>query len=386
LAGTGKILLPGEKLSTPMTASINRTVQQLHASYLAPVTRQLAWGWRWWLTQLKELLPDNVRRVIAARNQRLILETDGNEFLVHHGSAGQMQEIGRIQRSADDATTFPLPTNVRQTILHLAVDNVLSRALTLPLAAEENLREVLSFEMDRQTPFSADQVYYDFVVIGRSTISKTLSLQLYLTPRDIIDDSIGALSANGIRPDVVAPNTKDNPGGHVINLLPADKRHNQGVNLHRLNLSLAVLALFLFITVLALPVLQKNRTIRWLEAQVGEATIAAQASIELRKDVEKLTAGSNYLVEKKLSEPTVMQLLDEMTLIIPDDAWVNRIDISDGEIQLHGQSDSAAGLIVLIEESAAFHNARFRSPVTQVARTNKERFNLSADAVRRSNQ
>lgn len=369
-----------------MTASINKTAQALRASYVAPAKRQLARSWRWWLTQLNELLPDKLRQIIAAGNQRLLLEADGNGFLIQHGSEARMQEIGRIQRSADDATTFPLPGNVRQTILHLAADNVLSRALTLPLAAEENLREVLSFEMDRQTPFTADQVYYDYVVTERSTVSKTLSLQLFLTPRDIVDDSLGRLSARGIQPDVVAPNTEDNPDSHAINLLPAGKRRNLGISLHRLNLSLAVLALFLFITVLALPVLQKNWTIRWLEAQVSEAATAAQASIRLRKDVEKLAAGSNYLVAKKRAEPAVMQLLDEMTLIIPDDAWVNRIDISGGEIQLHGQSGSAAELIVLIEASPAFHNARFRSPVTQVARTNKERFNLSADAVRRSDR
>ncbi len=75
------------------------------------------------------------------------------------------------------------------------------------------------------------------------------------------------------------------------------------------------------------------------------------------------------------------QLLDDMTRIIPDDTWVNRVDFSDGEIQLQGQSGAAAGLIGLIEASPTFHNARFRSPVTQIARTSQERFHLSADTV-----
>jgi len=118
-----------------------------------------------------------------------------------------------------------------------------------------------------------------------------------------------------------------------------------------------------------------------LQAEVQEATVAAQTGNQLRREVEKLVDGSSYLIEKKQTALTVMQLLDEMTRVIPDDTWVNRIDMNNGEIQLQGQSATAAGLITLIEASPMFHDVRFRSPVTQVARTEHERFHLSATAV-----
>jgi general secretion pathway protein L len=74
----------------------------------------------------------------------------------------------------------------------------------------------------------------------------------------------------------------------------------------------------------------------------------------------------------------MMHLLNEMSRVIPDDTWVNRIDINHDEVQLQGQSGSAAGLIALIEESPTFHSAQFRSPITQVTRTTLERFHLAA--------
>jgi general secretion pathway protein L len=150
--------------------------------------------------------------------------------------------------------------------------------------------------------------------------------------------------------------------------------------------SLATLALVLLVTAIALPLLQKNRMIDSLQAEVQEATVAAQAGNQLRREVEKLVDGSSYLIKKKQTALTIMQMLDEMTRVIPDDTWVNRIDMNNDEIQLQGQSGAAAGLIALIEASPMFHNTRFRSPVTQVARTEQERFHLSAEAVPGQNE
>ena len=62
-----------------------------------------------------------------------------------------------------------------EVILCLPADKVLTRTLTLPLATEENLREVLAFQMDRQTPFTVEQVYYDYGVVARGRKTRTVS-------------------------------------------------------------------------------------------------------------------------------------------------------------------------------------------------------------------
>ena len=364
-----------------MSLNFKSATQTLRASYLAPTARSVQRAWQWWVSELKGMLPDDLRQIVEAANQRLVVTQDSTEFLLRHGSPEQMQEVGRISSADDDAPGIALPDNIRQTVLLLPRDKVLARAVTLPLAAEENLREVLAFEMDSQTPFCASQVYYDYVVTGRAPASKTLSLQLFVAPRVTVEESLAVLDAKGIVPDIVSAHAADNPDGHSINLLPAGKRHNQRITLHRMNFSLAVLAVLLMIVAAALPLLEKNLTIRSLEAEVREAAVGALASNQLRQEVEDLVAGSTYLVEKKQKEPTMTQLLDDLTHVIPSDSWVDRVDIRGGEIQLQGQSASAAALIGLIEASPTFRNARFRAPLTQVARTNAERFHLSADAA-----
>jgi general secretion pathway protein L len=369
-----------------MPGSINHTIIALRTRYLAPAMRRLSVAWCWWTAQLSALLPENLREIFESGNQRLIVAANDGEFVVQQGSAGQLQEIGRILNAAAGVTVFPLPDNIQQTILLLPQGQVLACAMTLPLAAEENLREVLSFEIDRQTPFRAAEVYYDYAVTGRSAAGKTLELQLFVVPRQAVDASLEILAAAGIQPEVVAAHVLDNPDGHPVNLIPAGRRSKRSVILRRLNVSLATLALVLLVTAIALPLLQKNRMIDSLQAEVQEATVAAQAGNQLRREVEKLVDGSSYLIKKKQTALTIMQMLDEMTRVIPDDTWVNRIDMNNDEIQLQGQSGAAAGLIALIEASPMFHNTRFRSPVTQVARTEQERFHLSAEAVPGQNE
>lgn len=369
-----------------MPGSFNQTVIALRTRYLAPAMRRLSVPWRWWTAQLSALLPENLRQLFESGNQRLIVEANGGEFIVQHGSAGQLIEIGRIPNTAAGVTVFPVPDNIRQTTLLLPQDQVLACTLTLPLAAEENLREVLSFEIDRLTPFRVNEVYYDYAVTGRSAAGKTLALQLFVAPRLAVDESLEILAAAGIQPEVVTAHVLDNPDRHPVNLVPAGRRSQRAVILQRLNASLATLALLLLVTAIALPLLQKNQTIDSLQAEVQEATVAAQAGNQLRQEVEKLVDGSSYLIKKKQTALTAMQLLDEMTRVIPDDTWVNRIDMNNGEIQLQGQSGAAAGLIALIEASPMFQNVRFRSPVTQVARTEQERFHLSAEAVSGQNE
>ena len=161
-------------------------------------------------------------------------------------------------------------------------------------------------------------------------------------------------------------------------MMPTTNDVSKGLTAHRLNQSLMVLAVLLSILTLALPILQKNQLIGSLEKDIKQAMTGASASSQLRQEVEKLITGSRFLVNKKQNDKTMMHLLNEMSRVIPDNTWVNRIDINRDEVQLQGQSGSAAGLIALIEESPTFHSAQFRSPITQVARTTQERFHLAA--------
>ena len=60
----------------------------------------------------------------------------------------------------------------------------------MPAATEENLAQVLSFEMDRLTPFRADEVYFDHRVVGRDAAAATLAVLVAVARRDIVDSRV----------------------------------------------------------------------------------------------------------------------------------------------------------------------------------------------------
>ena len=362
-----------------MNVGLERTLQTLRLRYIAPLKRGFDSFWSWWSAELIAILPQDFRETIAQRSQRLFVELDGADVVVLQGINGQAREMTRCALDTPDNTATNPPQDVRDTVLLLPDDSVLTKPMTLPLAAEENLREVLAFEMDRETPFSADQLYYDFTVTDRQSGQQTLSLDLVYAPRTLVDELLDSLSLHGIRPDVLTCLSGTGEELRPVNLLPASKRKNTRKIVQRSNIALACLALLLLVTVISLPIIQKRQLIQALEPQVQEAVAEATEGNQLRQDVEKLAEGSAFLVQKKQTNLLVIQVINEIARILPDHTWINRFDLSGDEIQLQGQSSSAAELIALVESSPLLHNARFRSSVIQVPRTNAERFHLSAE-------
>ena len=369
-----------------MNVDVRHALQPLRFRYAAPLQRRFVEFWSWWTGQLHPLLPKNVRDAIAQRRQKLFVETDGNELQVCLGTYADAREILRLPCDAPDAPHSDLPRDVQQTILLLPADKVLTKSLTMPLATEENLREVLAFEMDQHTPFPASKVYYDFVVTGRDTDGQKISVDLVYSPQSAVDALLESTSLHGFTVDVVTSRSRDGSNLHGVNLLPAERRRSRRITVRRLNVVLAPLAAVLLVAAITIPIMQKNSAIRSVEEQVQAAAVAAREGSQLRQDLEKMADASRFLIEKKQSEVLAVQLIDEVSRILPDHTWVGRLDLSYSELQLQGQSSASASLIAIIESSPRLENARFRSPVVQIPGTNMDRFHLSADIVRSAAQ
>jgi Tfp pilus assembly PilM family ATPase len=84
--------------------------------------------------------------------------------------------------------------------LALPRDKVLVQPVYLPLAAEENLRAALGYEMDRLTPFSADAVYYDYYILKRFPVKNQVYLMLVAVKKEVVDYYLTLLKRIGVRP------------------------------------------------------------------------------------------------------------------------------------------------------------------------------------------
>jgi general secretion pathway protein L len=366
-----------------MNVSVQRSLQPLRIRYADPLLGRLRSFWRWWSGELIQLLPENLQKAIAQRQQKLYVEIEGGKFLLSLGNRAAQREVLRLALDTADVEGEDIPREVQQTILLLPDDKVLARRINLPAAAEENLREVLGFEMDLHTPFEASEVYYDFTVVGRDTARQKVTVDLVYAPRDTVDGLVDGASNLGMKTDIVTCRRRDNNNLQPVNLLPQEKRRAKRFDVRSLNLALTALLAVLLVAAITIPIVQKNRAIALVEAQVQAAAAEAREGASLRQDLEKMAAASQFLVNKKASDVMTVELIDEISRILPDHTWIARLDLSGTELQIQGQSSASSSLIRIIESSPWFENVRFASPVVQIAGTDNDRIHIVATVARK---
>ena len=366
-----------------MNVSVQRSLQPLRIRYADPLIGRLRSFWRWWSGELFLLLPENLQKVIAQRQQKLYVEVENDNLLLSLGNHAAQREVLRLALDAADAEDADIPREVQQTILLLPDDKVLAKRIALPAAAEENLREVLGFEMDLHTPFEASEVYYDYTVVGRDSARQQVTVDLVYAPRDAVDEFVDGASNVGMKTDLVTCRRRDNANLQPVNLLPQELRRTRRIDVRSVNLALTALLAVLLVAAITIPIVQKNRAIEAVETQLQAAAAEARDGAELRRNLEKMAEASQFLVGKKASDVMIVEVIDEISRILPDNTWIARLDLSGTELQIQGQSSASSSLIKIIESSPWFEDVRFASPVVQIAGTDNDRVHIVATVARK---
>ena len=345
----------------------------------------------WWFKELAGLIPARLRGALEGSAGAALLDLSGPDMVLSRRSGGSWRELGRVdpQGLNEPAQARAFAEVIRKAQLHelnvvlrLPARWALRKTLSLPLAAEENLRQVLTFEMDRHTPFSAGEVYFDFRVRERNSQTGRMEVELLTVPRRVMDERCERARACGIVPDVVDIGGENQGGEDApegFNLLPADDGVNGPRRVGGLSLNLAAIAATLFTVAVYLPLEAQQREMQAFAAALTKAKAEAGAAMDLRREIDRLVAESQFLVTRKQKSVKATEVLDELTRILPDGTWLRQFKIKDREVRLSGFSQAASNLIGLIEQSSMFENARFTSPVTQDRREELERFNVVAD-------
>ncbi|KFI23349.1 PilN domain-containing protein [Nitrosococcus oceani] len=329
----------------------------------------------WWGQGLLACLPKRVRQWFWRETTSLVLEPQGSGVRVQRERGESRENLGFYEGAApwdkilgeeDTVLVFRLPPG-----------QVLSKSLVLPSAAEENLRQVLAFEMERHTPFAVNQVYYDFAIRKRNLAARQIAVSLIVVPRRILDEWLERLSHWGLQPAVVDVAGVDRG---QTNLLPEEKRSSKARPLPRLNMGLGLVLLLLVAGAILLPLWQARTVVIELMPQVAAAQRKAESVMAIRQQLEKVVEASAFLGKEKQEYPSAVELLYELTHILPDNVWLQQLTFSRGkaELDIRGEAAEASALIALLEVSPYFQSVQFRSPVTTNARTGRDRFHITA--------
>lgn len=108
---------------------------------------------------------------------------------------------------------------------------VLVQFLHLPAAVGENLRATLGYELDKHTPFSFDDVYFDYHILKQIPESNLLYVMLVTVKRSVVDYYLNLLKKIKIKPQSIEITTTalfnvfqkahSAPAQHIVPLISA---------------------------------------------------------------------------------------------------------------------------------------------------------------------
>ena len=365
-----------------MIEILDRQLQRLRTRFAkTPLPRFFAW----WGGELLNCLPQRWRQLLAGSGEAFLLDLDGEHLRVWRERAGKRNELGQVDLQLPVSEQLSELRSLRariedpsaRSILCIPGTRALVRGLTLPLAAEENLRQVLHFEMDRQTPFKADQVYFDGRVLARNPAARTMQIEMVVLPRAQLDAQIAGIAGGALELDGVDI-WQDGTARRHINLLPPERRARRRNVRLPLNLGLAAFAIILLLLNMSESLSNRAAALEAMSAEVAKANAQAVQVSELRKTLQDSIAGANFLTDKKLTNAPIIVLLDDVTRRLNDETYLERLQIDNQQIQLQGQSNEAANLISVLAASDYLANPNLQGQIQPDPRSGKERFQIQA--------
>ncbi len=364
---------------------------------LRPWVDRLRRGWRasplpgflgWWGGELRALLPLRWRGWFGSGAVWHLLQHTGTQWSLRR--SGQAEPLASWDDGTDptagDARMPPaaLATALRgvdredrRLALLLPAAVVLQRTLTLPLAARDNLQQVVAFEMDRQTPFTIAQVYYAVRELAVPATAGRFQAELVAATRGTLDPLLALLRAQGIAVDAVDVAEGNHRLG--VNLLPAEQLPHRARPRRRLNLALAAACVLLLLLGLGEWLHNRRVALTQMQTEVESMHGEAQQVAALRQQLQDNAGAAGFLAQRKKNTVSMLGLLQEATTRLPDSAWLERFNVDNsGQIGFQGQSKQAAKLLDALKDSPLITDASFQGSIQPDPTTGKERFYLTA--------
>jgi Tfp pilus assembly protein PilN len=158
------------------------------------------------------------------------------------------------------------------------------------------------------------------------------------------------------------------------NLLPKERRASSARRQFLLPVSLgALLAGGLIAVFVVMPAMEQRNYLAALNAEIRRLEPAAQQAQAMEKRAAANRARTTALDEIRRRPQADLDVLNELTRLLPSQVWTNSIEIFPDSVVLAGEADQAAPLLKLLDSSPLFQNSEFALSVTRNAQSEQFR-------------
>ena len=306
----------------------------------------------WYIASLRSLVPGALRRPAWQDAVMTVTAAAGappesaEVTQEGRGSAGVLGRLGQMRRSAV----------IRPVVLRLRGAGALVRRVTLPAAARRDLAAALAFEIDRLTPFTADEVLVTHEILTRDNAQGLLHVRLAVLPRAWIAGLLAALGEAGFAAVRIEAAGAE---GEAVFALPGARRQS------RVPPALALLAAGLAVLCLAIPPARQALALHRLDAARAALAPRLRLAEALRGRLAAEDRFRAALGAEAAREGDTLLMLSALTRALPDRSYLTDLSLRDRVATLDGESPNAAGLVARLAADPHFADPAFAAPVTR---------------------
>jgi general secretion pathway protein L len=344
---------------------------------------------RWWAAQMLSLVPERFRRTGGGAIDALIVAADDGSaagfpgFVVSSRRNGRETVLGRftvdghgVIDAPDQSIRAALGQRGRIIALRVAPSLLLERRLALPLAAERDLTSVLRYEMDRITPFAAEEVFWNWEIERRDRANGRLHVLVCLVPKASLAHLLGALERAGAAPTLLE--TAD-ISGSARRIAVREEATGRERSQRRLLIAAAVVCGLLAAVAVSLPFVLQSMALAAVEERINELQPRVAQAEALRSRLAARAAGRDAIQAESARVGDVLEAVAAVTEILPDDTHLTALTLRQRQLTLNGLSTGAARLIAILSADPTVRNPAFQAPVTRSEAGHADLFSIRAE-------
>lgn len=348
--------------------------------------KMLERAWLWWINELAALLPLAWRNKLFGSVDVLTLDVECGEMILRRFKGQRHEVLWRAQTTIDDRGEPALPAGIREgversrrfgapLILRVPKGDVLFRTLRLPKMSVRELKQLLAYEIERQSPLALEAIHYDYCVGRRTEDADRIEVTLRIIRRDVVEQvRISSTTLLG-EPDAVAIASEVAPA--LDEFFDFGRRRNLRVLARRHFVSFLLLAVFsLTAANLSTAYARRAAAIEEMDERIVQLGPDVKRAAALGEQILEAERRLAFGPEEKKQAPLV-GILNDIASVLPDDSWAFEFDYRDGTVRLRGFTPDASRLLRIVDASEVFTDVEFRAPVMPSRNGELERFDLA---------
>jgi general secretion pathway protein L len=316
--------------------------------------------------------------MLSPSRDAILLDQDGDGLSVFERRGTQVERLGRVDGDGTAAARAAGPEGPegRDVILRIPNGPVLHKTISVPQAARRDLAAFMALEMDRETPFSADEVFWSARVGRRDRAGESFTVTLDVVPRVAIDALIAQAMEAGFVPDVLEtlPSSEE-PGAPSVRIAIGNPTQGDFATVSRSMRLAAALGAILLLLALALPLTLQALALADVEDAIAAAKIAAAPALTARGGEEDEASAALRAAGVDRIDP--LAVLAAVTQAVPDDSSLTQFSLQGRTLTLSGRSRSPPALLAALAAAPLLIDPGFTAPTTRESDTS-EQFTLSA--------